>query len=328
MVADLRLRRLVRLGLALIILLVATTPAKATPSAAEQAFRALGYGDRTARSLDGSLDYFFPIPPGQSPQAGSRITLSFSHSPLLIADHSTMTVVVNDQSLASIFLTAHNSDHAQLIVPLPHAAADGTFRATGYFIQVQFNLRLTHDECEENSNPALWATVHDDSRLLLRTAPASDPPGLAALSELFAPAQNHPLPLTLAVPPNPQPEEIQAAGLVAFQAGRWAAANGGERTITLTHALPADQPGVLIGGGPALAALGGWDDLKWDGGAFVAGQTRVPVDQGLLALRAAAPALLVSGGTPAAVLDAAAALVQPERRSLLAGSMIVLIVSE
>jgi hypothetical protein len=310
--------------MALIVLLGAAIPAKAAPPDAEQLFRALGYGDRSARSLDASLDYFFPIPPGQSPQAGSQITLSFSHSPLLLADRSTMTVVVNDQSLAGIFLTERNSDHAQLVVPLPHAAADGTFRAAGYFIQVQFTMHLTREECEESSNAALWATVHDDSRLLLRTAPASDSAGLAALPQLFAPAQSHPVSLTLALPLSPQPEEFQAAGLVAFQAGRWAAATGGERTITMTHTLPADQPSVLVAGGPSLAALGGWDGLKWDGGAFVADHARVPADQGLLALRAAAAGLLVSGGTPAAVLDAATALVQPERRSLLTGSMIVL----
>jgi cellulose synthase operon protein B len=70
--------------------------------------------------------------------------------------------------------------------------------------------------------------------------------------------------------------------------------------------------------------MGGWDGLKWDAGAFAADQARVPADQGLLALRSPAPELLVSGGTPAAVLDAATALVQPERRSLLAGSMIAL----
>jgi cellulose synthase operon protein B len=347
MLFDLRSRLLIRLGMVLIMLLVVsapvkaapsdarqafralgygdrTAPVKAAPSDAEQAFRTLGYGDRTARSLDGSLEYFFPIPPGQSPLAGSQITLSFSHSPLLIADLSTMTIVVNDQSLASILLTDRNSDHAQLVVPLPHAGADGMFRATGYFVQVQFNMRLTRADCEESSNPALWTTVHDDSRLLLRTAPASDSPGLSALSKLFAPTQNHPLSLTLTLPPSPQPEEIQAAGLVAFQAGRWAAATGSAHEIAIAHARPADQPGVLIAGGSALAALGGWDGLQWDGGAFIAKQARVPADHGLLALRATTPELLVSGGTPAAVLDAAAALVQPERRALLTGSMIAL----
>jgi cellulose synthase operon protein B len=322
--ADLRIRLFICLSLALVMLLVAATPATAAPSDAEPLFRALGYGDRTARTLDGSLEYFFPIPPGQSPQPGSQITLAFSHSPLLVADRSTMTVVVNGQSLASIFLTDRNSDHAQLVVPLPYADTDGAFRATGYFIQVQFMMRLTRAECEESRNPALWATVHDDSRLRLRTAPARDSTGLAAVSKLFAPAQNQPLSLTLALPPNPPAEEIQAAGLVAFQAGRWAATNSDARAITVTHTRPADQPSVLIASGPALAALGGWDGLKWDAGALVAGPERVPADQGVLALQADAPALLVSGGTPAAVLDAAAALVQPERRSLLTGAIIVL----
>ena len=98
MLASLRSRLCFRIGVALILLFVASAPAKAAPSGveqsapsdAEQAFRALGCGDRTARALDGSLDYFFPIPLGQAPQAGSQITLSFSHSPLLLADRSTI----------------------------------------------------------------------------------------------------------------------------------------------------------------------------------------------------------------------------------------------
>lgn len=65
-------------------------------------FTDLGYGDRTARTMYGGLDYFFPVPAGEEPVEGARLELISSHSPLLLPERSTMTIIVNGLSVQSI----------------------------------------------------------------------------------------------------------------------------------------------------------------------------------------------------------------------------------
>src|SRR5436305_1657412 len=95
--------------------------ALAAPGDGTFAFRDLGYGDQTARSMDATVDYFFRLPAGRVPATGSRLSLRYSHSPLLRPNRSTMTVAVNGQSLTSVFLNDKNVGDTTLDVPLPTA---------------------------------------------------------------------------------------------------------------------------------------------------------------------------------------------------------------
>src|SRR5690348_16941209 len=113
------LRRLLPVVLGFILIPLWPSLPTAAADAAPQSFHDLGYGDQSARGMYGSLDYFFPVPAGQVPGAGSQIDLLFSHSPLLAPDRSTLTARVNGQSVASAFLTKDNVDHGQLRVVLP-----------------------------------------------------------------------------------------------------------------------------------------------------------------------------------------------------------------
>ncbi len=292
--------------------------ALADGSAGPRTFSALGYGDRTARTIYGSLDYFFPVSRSQSVQAGTTLDLDISHSPLLVPDRSTATVVVNGQSVTSAFLTPQNQSHGHLAVQVPaEPEASG-----GLFVQVAFSLRLTHETCEETQNPALWATVHGDSQLTLATG-AAKAPGLQDLDALFAPSPADTAPLALTLPANPAPEEVEAAGDVAFQAGRWAQLAGQDPDITLSTSPAAGQAAILVGSGPALQPAGTWGGIAWNGSAFSAGGAAVSPDRGLLAL-GNGPQLLVSGGTPAATRDAAQMLANRQRRPQLAGDHAVL----
>jgi cellulose synthase operon protein B len=299
--------------LLLVVLVLPVTPAMAqSQPATVQTFRDLGYGNRTANTMYGSLAYFFPVAPGQVPRSGSELRLRFSHSPLLIPDRSTMTVVVNGQSITSVFLTEANADQSRLEVPLP---VDG-FAGEGFFVQVLFSLRLTRDECEETQNPALWATVHGDSVVAIRTQRADEQPGLEDLDLLFAPAYQAETPLSLGLPPVLEPETLAAAGLVALQTGQRAARTGQDlRPLEVTTALEAD---LLVGSGSQLDLSDTWGALEWDGEQFATTAGTVPAEHGVLALRNTdTPQLLVSGSEPTAVRTAAGALVLPEQQALL-----------
>lgn len=304
--------------------LEAATPAASPIGSATNAtgvtFRELGYGDLTAQMMDSSLSYFFPRPAGTTVSGNAELRLIYSHSPLLVPDRSTMTVVVNGQSLTSVLLTGENQNRAELSVPLPLDALTGEVLA----VTLRFHLRLTRDECEEVQNAALWATVHGDSTLSLATSPSSDAVGLEDLDALFTPTGVDPTPITLVLPPDPSPEELEAAGLIAFQIGRWAGAV--QRDPVLAYAategdLP-DGPAIVIGTGAALTPEG-WGSVRWVGETFMIADETLPAEHGVLAIRmGSGPQLLVSGTTPGAVLSAATAVVRPELRHLLAGGQV------
>lgn len=299
----------------------ADSPAGST--AQQMTFRDFGYGDLTARTRAGTVSYYFPLPAHRVPVAGSKLELFYSHSPLLEPTRSTLTVWVNGQPLESVRLTLSTHRRARLEVALPVDTPSAPLRIPGYFVEVRFQLSLSRDECDEFNNPAQWATVHSDSTLHLVTAAMSDPPGLEALDRLFTPlhaAGNLP---TLVLPADPSPQELAAAGQLALQLGRWAAAIGADAPITVTHdiAAPAtpDRPLILVAAQDRLPTGSQWGDLTWDGSAFIHNGQRSDPAQGVLALTLEpAPRLLVSG--PATALEQAAlAVVDPARRALLSG---------
>lgn len=309
-----------------------TGRALAQDATGTHAFRELGYGDVTARGAYGSAGFFFAVPRGQMPASGSSLDIVFSHSPLLRPDRSTMTAIVNGQSVASVALTPQNRDRAHLTVPLP---VDG-FVGAGYFVQLQLAMRLTLDECEETQNPALWTTIHEDSRVILPTRRAALAIALADAPALLYPPRR---PVAAGTPPGtvplpdeptlivmaarPTAEEIEAAGLVAFQLGQWAASQARDPAVTVARGgVPlADRPAVLVGTGAALGSAAPFDGLSWNGRAFATSGGVVPIEHGVLAVAPTTPGrLLVSGGTPAAVRNAADALAHGDRRTLLTGS--------
>ena len=148
MVVKQLLRWTLRLFLSLQVL---AFPAPLAAQGAIHRFADLGYGDRTAFGIDTVLDYYFPIPTGLRPRSNGVLTLRFTHSPLLRADRSTITVVFNGRALGSARLTPDNAEEGVLSVVLPSAGFDGP----GLFIQVRLHMRLTDDICEEVQNPAL-----------------------------------------------------------------------------------------------------------------------------------------------------------------------------
>jgi hypothetical protein len=288
-------------------------------------FREAGYGEQTAQTMYGSLSYFFPVPSGKVPTEGSELRLRFHHSPLLVPDRSTMTVLVNGQSMASTFLNESNANEGLLIAPLP---VEG-FAGRGFFVQIVFLMRLTRDECEDPQNPALWTTIQADSQVILETRPTSSA-DLSHLDRLFAPPAIQPnapppAPLPVVMPSDPQSEELEAAGLVAMQLGRWAQWDGRDpqQIQAVRPPIAADQSAVFVGRGGAFALADSWGGLQWNGTTFATSAGPVSSSHGVLAVRQpATPTLLVSGETPAAVRIAAESLLHQSARMtppLLAG---------
>lgn len=279
--------------------------------AAPGSFEAFGYDDVTARGMFTSVTYRFPLPLATSAPRGGSLDLVYSHSPLLVGDLSTMTVMVNGQSVDSVRLTEETAQSGRLELALPPLEAD----AGAVQITLAFHLRLTREACEVPNDPALWVTIHKESVLTLPTGAGetevhlSDAPGLLRRS-----AEEQELGPAIVLPDRARPEEIDAAGIVSFQIGRWSGQTGAPGLVgPVMHERPEDgQSAVLVGTGDGLDLGDGWGPLAWDGERFTLDGEAIPSGHGVLAIRQQpVPQLLVSGASPAAVLLAANALSRP-----------------
>ena len=195
------------------VLLCLTPEASAAEMDQPETFEAYGYGDRTASSMFGALEYYFPVPQNWALQEGTTLDLIVSHSPLLRPNRSTMTVFANDVAVHSTFLDESNQNRTRIQIALPvDGFQDQIDRAEGYTIRIQFFMRLTDLVCEETNNPALWATVHRESALTLQVEPREFPSDLSYLPYPFL-VKNNPEQdrLAYAFRDDPSLEEFEAA---------------------------------------------------------------------------------------------------------------------
>ncbi len=295
--------------------LVAQTPQAATPVAspvvqadAADSFAAFGYDDVTARGMFASTTYTFPLPLATSAPSGGRLDLAYSHSPLLIGDLSTMTVLVNGQSVDSVHLTEDTAESGRLAVDLPPLEGD----ADAVQVTISFHLRLTREACEIPDDPALWVTIDKASTLTLPTGVGETEVHVADAPSLLRRSAKETG--TGPVIVMPDAGRLDAASAVSFQLGQWSGMANSPVSLgdVVTEMPGSDQAAVIIGTGDVLDLGEGWGPLAWDGEQFLLAGEAIPAGHGVLAMRQQpVPQILVSGATPEAVRLAANALSRP-----------------
>jgi hypothetical protein len=261
-------------------------PAEATASSTlTLSFSELGYGKRTATTMFGSLEYFLPVPQDWILQDGTALDLVVSHSPLLRSNRSTLTVIVNDVSIFSARLDEGNVARCRLHIPLPtDGFGHSPTRADGYAVRLQFYMRLTDLVCEETTNPALWATVHDDSSLTLAATPRPPADDLALLPYPFIVrnTRDAEAPLTFALTPAPSADELTAALTMAAYLGQ----QSPTQPLTLTACLD----GQVCPRGKQIA-IGFAPESEIPTGLAVISLASDASDQSILALTGQSPLL-------------------------------------
>jgi hypothetical protein len=230
-------------------------PAHAAPKI-PQTFADYGYKDRTASTMFGALEYYFPVPENVTLKDGAALDLIVSHSPLLRSNRSTMTVIVNDVAVYSAFLDAANLDHTVIHIPLPVDGFQNTAdRREGYVVLVQFFMRLSDIVCEETSNPALWATVYGDSTLTYESQPRANPDDLALLPYPFIVKNSLEVDrVAFNLSQKPTSAEINAAANVAAYLG----ANSTRDLVNIsaqTNGAASDQPTIAIQSNSGASSL-------------------------------------------------------------------------
>ena len=285
----------------LVAAVMAPAPVTAQQAPAGAPFSAFGYGETDVRGGQGRADLFFALAPDTAAAGETLVDLDISHSPLLVGP-STLTLLAGGVSVASARLDAANVSHGRLTARIPSEL----FAPEGLALSVRTALRLTDDQCEDPSNPALWATVHASSTVALGTRPT--PRDLADAPELLT-GRRAGDGVTFVLPASPDRELLRGAGIAAAEVGRWQAAQRKDALVGLAGAGDAAGPAVIVAAGPDTPA--GFTSL-WSGSVYTVDGRTFSGDQGVVALaQDGPPRLLVGGASPAAVARAAEALHEP-----------------
>lgn len=221
---------------------------------AEFTLAKLGLGDQTAVGGAPVLSFYFPGPGDHLlAPSGSTLRLVFSHSPLLLERHSTMTVQFNDSDLTAIWLGPGNAGRTVLDVPLP---PDRIMPGINV-VRLKFYMKL-RDWCEDPKNPALFTRIHKESGVRYQYAagfPLKGPTDLVLARFPYPFARDGYARgggTVFVLPDTPSQAELSAAATVAATMGRFAPAStlrlsavAADRFVSEEHGRGNDL--VLIG---------------------------------------------------------------------------------
>jgi hypothetical protein len=197
----------------------------------------LGYvRDETLQGVRASRDWEFTWPDAWKINSDMQFNLHVSHSSSLDS-HSSMAVDWNGTRLASLLLTAENAQDARLSVAVPAALVK-----PGYNIMhVEFYMGIRDNFCADLDNPAVWATVHNDSYMRVDSVPQTPRTDLsrwpAPLVDGSALITNT---VTFVLPAQPTMAELNAAAAISAKLGQQAA----WRPIQMDAASPESDSGL------------------------------------------------------------------------------------
>lgn len=198
--------------------------------------------DDSFKGINAVHEYGFVYPSIWEPQAGSELTLVFSHAKAL-SEKSSFVLELNGSQIASMELNGENSDHGELHVQIPQQLwVEGYNRVT-----LTFYLGFEGFDCMNLDDELLWFTVHTTSNFVLNYQDKKADPIL----------NKFPLPfvldsgilendVTFILPDEPTSAETNAAALISAKLGQYAS----WRTLNVHFADQRDAlttPDALIG---------------------------------------------------------------------------------
>ena len=291
-------------------------------------FADMGFQDEQAARAEAGISYFLPIPQAWQRPGELTLHLVISHSPLLLPHRSNLTVIFNDVPLTTVPLDSGNADHATLTVPLPLDSP----RPRSYHLRLIFYMRVSEDPCKDLHSPALWSVVHETSWLEFTYPLPAQPNDLAFYPyPLFPTTAVVPSPVYFVLPEQPDPADLEAAGLVAAKLGQLAATDLLSISVGPLTEVPVGSSTVIIGRPMAQSAIASLEQylplpLLADRQGFMdAGGAPILPDWGVIQLLSApwdeeTAILVVSGGNEEGLRRAGQALANQAALDLLGGN--------
>lgn len=214
----------------------------------------------TLGGVQEAADYYYSVP-RTSIGANSYLEINFSHSELLLAARSTLTISVDDKPLKSIFLTKETAAAGSIRIPLGAEETSSGFHK----LTISKQGELTDDLCDDQSNPANWVKIGKSSHVFL------DSHATASSADLL---QDFPLPFvepgnlteiysTIVVPDTADADVVAAALRVATSLSAKTATHAAIPILTesewsakgnLTHVIAIGSPEAWNGPLKTLAA--------------------------------------------------------------------------
>jgi len=274
----------------------------------------------------------FPLYPHWLIRPGTELRLMLRYSPLVLADRAVLTVRLGATPLTSVRLTPELAAGTQLTVAVPITQPVGGLLTFNIEAAVFTSAR----PCAPPDDAAGWVVIGTESRLHLVYTP--DPSMLRLQDVRSALVQPPPVarPIVFALPRQPQPADWEAATMLAAGLGQAAGFAGTRLQVLPAGAAPGPELGnaaVIYIGAADLRERLATAHLPVVGiqpsgpltPTYALQGSAVPDDTGILAL-APGPwhpdgiALVVTGGSDQALLNAARALLDPARLPLLPGA--------
>ncbi|MCF4166138.1 UDP-forming cellulose synthase catalytic subunit [Zavarzinia compransoris] len=166
----------------------------------------------------------------------AKITVEFAYSPSLIPDLSHLSALVNGVVVGTVALPRENAGGMKVEIPVNPALFVRRNRV-GVRVIAHYTM-----ECEDPVHSSLWSIIDNATRLdltLQSLPPATD---LAALpAPFFDAAERKALKLPIALPPNPSPELLKAAAVVAGYFAAEAGERGADFPVTLGSVATGDH---------------------------------------------------------------------------------------
>jgi len=224
-----------------------TAASNVSPGAPGYVFR-FAASPLTMRGVDSSHDYFYQVP-GAEIGTGSYIELDWTASDLVLPSQSTLTVMVDDKPLASVFL-AKGENKTKIPLGKDEVSA-------GYHKLTLINHEvLTGELCGDQTNPANWLKISSSSYVFLDTGTTWK------MHDLL---KNYPFPFIepgtpdeiygiILLPDSPSPELVSAALQVAAS---WYSQTSGKNAVPILTESEWQASGRLTHV-LALGSVGDW----------------------------------------------------------------------
>jgi hypothetical protein len=126
--------------------------------------------DLTIHGVTNRQDFYFEMTPSRILTTGSYLELVFSHSPTFLPKKSTLTILLDDEPLGSVFLNESNVKRTSWQADLSDKQLEPGFHK----LSVISYMVASENPCDDQSNPANWLILHKESLVHLRLKQAYD----------------------------------------------------------------------------------------------------------------------------------------------------------
>lgn len=180
----------------------------------------------------------------------ATLQLRYTHSPSLRFELSHLNVLVNDQLVKTLPLTADTASGHSLEIPL-----DARLFLPDSQLRFELVAHYARDECEDPTSSALWAEISNESRVALKLSPLALPPALEQLpSPFFEAGERRQLTMPFVFERSPTPTTLKAAAIVAAWFGAKADYRGADFPVRYGN-LPAGHGVVFTTRAQAFGGL-------------------------------------------------------------------------